>query len=50
MPMQAHLCSPLGVSKQSKFYRANERGGNAAIMMVTVRRVARISPSIIITL
>jgi hypothetical protein len=29
---------------------ANERDGNTAIMMVTVRRVARISPSLVITL
>ena len=47
--MQAHLCSPLGVSKQLKLSSANEREGNTAIMMVTVRRVARISPSLVIT-
>ena len=47
--MQAHLCSPLGVSKQLKLSNANERVGNTAIIMVIVRRVARISPSIVIT-
>jgi hypothetical protein len=40
----------LGVSKQLKLSSANEREGNTAIMMVTVRRVARISPSLVITL
>jgi hypothetical protein len=48
--MQAHLCSPLGVSKQLKLSSANERDGNTAIMMVNVRRVARMSPSLVITL
>jgi hypothetical protein len=43
MPMQAHLCSPLGVSKRLKLSRAKERGGNPAITMVRVRRVARIA-------
>jgi hypothetical protein len=38
------------VSKQLKLSSANERDGNTAIMMVTVRRVARISPSLVITL
>jgi hypothetical protein len=38
------------VSKQLKLSSANEREGNTAIMMVTVRRVPRISPALVITL
>jgi len=44
-PMQAHLCSPLGVSKQVKFSCAIERDGIKVRMIDSVRRVARISPS-----
>jgi hypothetical protein len=36
----------VGRVKAVEISRANVRGGNAAIMMVTVRRVARMSPSV----
>jgi hypothetical protein len=43
-PMQAHLCSPSGVSKQLKVARASEGARDNA--SISRRRAVRISPSI----
>ena len=45
-PMQAHLRSPSGVSKQLNVAQAFERARNNAATMLSMRRADRISPSI----
>jgi hypothetical protein len=45
-PMQPHLCSPSGVSKQLKVARASEGARDNAATSVSRRRAVRISPSI----